>query len=158
MRCYCRIKFYKSLQQFFWKIFLKPTWCSNKNIPLYLLNYTSCNQVNITTVISAFYGRRDIKILRQLSISKKRFSFSCRSATPSKLKECKKFNQNNKDFKDAKHFCFMYKLQKKLESIYLANYKYNQYIIVNIILLNSNLRIPPKITKPMFSFPRLILK
>ena len=32
----------------------------------------------------------------------------------------------------------MYKLQKKLKSIYLTNYKYNQYIIVNIILLNSN--------------------
>ena len=120
------------------------------------MNYTRCNQVNITTVISAFYGRRDIKILRQLSIVKKRFCFSCRSATPSKLKECKKFIQNDKDLKDAKHFAFMYKLQKKLISIYSTYYKYNQYIIVNIILLNSNLRRSPKIMMPMFSFPRLI--
>ena len=114
--------------------------------------------MNITTVISVFDGRRDIKILRQLSIVKKRFSFSCRSATHSKLKECKTLIQNNKDFKDAKYFCFMYKLQKKLKSIYLTNYEYNHYKIVSIILLDSNLSIPPKITMPMFSFPRLILK
>ena len=36
-------------------------------------------------------------------------------------------------------FASNYKLQKKIKSIYLTNYKYYEYIGDNIILLNSNL-------------------
>ena len=50
-----------------------------------------------------------------------------------------------------------YKLQKKLKTIFLTNYKYYQYMVDNISF-NSNLCIPPKNKTLMFSFPSLILK
>ena len=78
--------------------------------------------------------------------------------TFTKLKGCTKFIQNNKDLKDVKYFALHYKLQKKIKSIYLTNYKYYQYITGNINFLNSSLCIPPKNKIFLLSFPSLILK
>ena len=68
-------------------------------------------------------------------------------------------SENDKDLKDIKDFYFaLNKLQKKLKSIYLANYKYYLNIVDKIISPNSNLCIAPKNKTSMFSFPSLILK